>query len=600
MKYRILNLIILCLMVTTLTKAQVAINEDDSHPDASALLDIKSTTKGMLIPRMTTTQRASISNPAQGLFVYDTETKTFWYYDNSKWNEIVNGANVITKNDLMQTQAYDFTCHGLVDTVIIEGTILTSVGNYLYTGTDSDSLITYDFSNRTSPTVVSRIEIGVDIDGARNIFALHDGNYLYLTGKKGVQLIDITFPNNPIAKSLHVPFSGTIRDADTDGNYLYVCGSYSADYNTGIQNGLQIYEASNPNNFVLKKIFTMPTPYGVAKKDNLLYLSAINDSLHILNVSDASNPTLVTKVFLSQKFYDLEIQGNYLYGRNTVSDAIVIYDITNPTNPILKSTISSINSSTAKNPRMHFNGNYLYLASSSQGNNTYYIYDITDKASPILKASQTVNNLKALAFINDILYVQDNSKLIGVRQNCPTVPTTDPFNSGTTFDNQAIDVLNLNGSTLEISLQDDGQATKTLDLTSLVNTDNQDLSLSGNTLSLSNDATAVDLSSYVNTDNQDLSLSGNTLSLTNDNSSVDLSGFKDNTDNQDLSLSGNTLSLTNDNSSVDLTAFKDNTDNQDLSLSGNTLSLTNDVTAVTLPWSTSTNDIQSSNSGNVG
>ncbi len=128
--------------------------------------------------------------------------------------------------------------------------------------------------------------------------------------------------------------------------------------------------------------------------------------------------------------------------------------------------------------------------------------------------------------------------------------------------------LSLSGVTL--SLEDGGN----VDLSNyLDNTDAQDLTLSGDTLSLSGDASPVDLSGYLdNTDSQDLSLSGNTLSLVN-GGSVSLSVYLDNTDEQDLSLSGDTLSLSGDASPVDLSAYKDNTDTQDLSLSGNTLSL---------------------------
>ena len=131
--------------------------------------------------------------------------------------------------------------------------------------------------------------------------------------------------------------------------------------------------------------------------------------------------------------------------------------------------------------------------------------------------------------------------------------------------------------------------------------DNQDLSLSGNTLSLTNDPTSIDLSSYLdNTDAQDLGLSGNTLSLTNDATSVDLGSFLDNTDAQDLSLSGNALSLTNDATSVDLSSYLDNTDAQDLGLSGNTLSLTNDATSVDLSGYLDNTDAQDlSLSGNT-
>ena len=44
--------------------AQIGINGDESNPDASAMLDVKSTDKGVLIPRMTTTQRDAIPTPA--------------------------------------------------------------------------------------------------------------------------------------------------------------------------------------------------------------------------------------------------------------------------------------------------------------------------------------------------------------------------------------------------------------------------------------------------------------------------------------------------------------------------------------------------------
>jgi hypothetical protein len=52
--------------------AQVAINTDNSLPDNSAILDIKSGNKGVLIPRMTIEERNAIENPADGLMIYCT------------------------------------------------------------------------------------------------------------------------------------------------------------------------------------------------------------------------------------------------------------------------------------------------------------------------------------------------------------------------------------------------------------------------------------------------------------------------------------------------------------------------------------------------
>ena len=60
------------------SKAQnIAINTDGSVPDASSMLDIASTTKGFLAPRMTTTQQNAIALPAKGLLIYNTTDNTF-------------------------------------------------------------------------------------------------------------------------------------------------------------------------------------------------------------------------------------------------------------------------------------------------------------------------------------------------------------------------------------------------------------------------------------------------------------------------------------------------------------------------------------------
>jgi hypothetical protein len=59
-------------------KAQVGIGT--TSPAASSMLDISSTTSGLLTPRMTTTQRTAISSPADGLIVYDTVLKSFYYW----------------------------------------------------------------------------------------------------------------------------------------------------------------------------------------------------------------------------------------------------------------------------------------------------------------------------------------------------------------------------------------------------------------------------------------------------------------------------------------------------------------------------------------
>ncbi|MDO9593914.1 MAG: hypothetical protein Q7J19_02860 [Lutibacter sp.] len=65
------------------TFAQVGIGT--ITPDPSSMLDVISTTKGMLAPRMTTAQKIAIVTPANGLLVYDTDLGKFCYYNGSGW-----------------------------------------------------------------------------------------------------------------------------------------------------------------------------------------------------------------------------------------------------------------------------------------------------------------------------------------------------------------------------------------------------------------------------------------------------------------------------------------------------------------------------------
>ena len=67
--------------------AQVAINTDGSDADASAILDVKSTEKGLMPPRMTEAQMNTISNPGFGLMVMcsDCNPKGPYYFDGSNW-----------------------------------------------------------------------------------------------------------------------------------------------------------------------------------------------------------------------------------------------------------------------------------------------------------------------------------------------------------------------------------------------------------------------------------------------------------------------------------------------------------------------------------
>ena len=76
----------------TVSSAQVGIGTET--PESSSMLDISSTSKGILVPRMTENQKNAISTPAQGLLVFQTNgTVGFYSYDGSSWLHLIDGSS---------------------------------------------------------------------------------------------------------------------------------------------------------------------------------------------------------------------------------------------------------------------------------------------------------------------------------------------------------------------------------------------------------------------------------------------------------------------------------------------------------------------------
>jgi hypothetical protein len=88
MKYLVFQFkitLLFTMLTTNLITAQVAVNTDNSTADPSAMLEVKSNEKGVLIPRMTVGERNNISNPATGLMIYVIDDNRFHFYDGNGW-----------------------------------------------------------------------------------------------------------------------------------------------------------------------------------------------------------------------------------------------------------------------------------------------------------------------------------------------------------------------------------------------------------------------------------------------------------------------------------------------------------------------------------
>lgn len=92
-KIIIQGFVLLLILLVQNAIAQVAVNTSGNEADASAMLDVTSTNKGVLLPRMTSTERDDIINPIQGLLVFVTTDNCFYSYDGSGWVKLLNADN---------------------------------------------------------------------------------------------------------------------------------------------------------------------------------------------------------------------------------------------------------------------------------------------------------------------------------------------------------------------------------------------------------------------------------------------------------------------------------------------------------------------------
>jgi len=199
-------------------------------PAASSILEVTSTTKGFLPPRMTTVQRNAIASPASGLVIYNTTSSAFNYYNGSTWIELMSGGN--------QTFVGTKTFSTRVNTAYLE---LTAGSPEIYYsgvikigGTTAGILIGSGASQSaggisigSSASSSGGVAIGVlsAITGGANTYSVSIGNRSSATGSQQSLAI------GGYSKALHngsIAINGAITEAANQfvaGNMIFPSGS---------------------------------------------------------------------------------------------------------------------------------------------------------------------------------------------------------------------------------------------------------------------------------------------------------------------------------------------------------------------------------------
>ncbi len=132
--------IILCAGIFT-AHAQNNVGINTNTPDASAALDISSTTQGVLVPRMTASQRALIASPATGLLVYQTDnTPGFYFFNGTMWTSLSGGGSGDNLGNHTATQALNMGGNNIINVNNFTASGLTKSTSFALPITDVTNL----------------------------------------------------------------------------------------------------------------------------------------------------------------------------------------------------------------------------------------------------------------------------------------------------------------------------------------------------------------------------------------------------------------------------------------------------------------------------
>ena len=223
----------------------VAINTDGTVPDNSAMLDIKSTTKGILVPRMTASQRTAIVSPAMGLLIYQTDgTAGFYFFNGSTWAPLSTAA---------QGPLSGWATTGNTGTDSTINFIGTSDGNPLVGKANGEQVFRF---SANMPVTLAGYQAGKMNTGKYNTFFGYLAGAANTTGERNLFVGHISgVANTSGNQNVFIgPYSGA---NNTTGSYNQFIGFQSGQYNTtGNENTFSGYQSGQSNTIGYQNYFS--------------------------------------------------------------------------------------------------------------------------------------------------------------------------------------------------------------------------------------------------------------------------------------------------------------------------------------------------------
>lgn len=254
----------------------VAINTDGTNADNSALLDIKSNSKGILIPRVTSAQKTAIVTPATGLLIYQTDgTSGFYFYNGNTWAPISATAGPLTGWATTGNAATDSSINfiGTLDNKPLIGKVNGEQGFYL---SPTKQLTFFGYQAGKSNTAGNNQFIGYQAGaqtttGNANHFSGFQAGYMNTTGYQNHfegyraggsnttgafnTFVGLLAGYNNSTGSGNIFIGDNACEGCTTGNQNIVIGQAAGQWNTGDNNLFLGYSAGYFNSGTENQFF---------------------------------------------------------------------------------------------------------------------------------------------------------------------------------------------------------------------------------------------------------------------------------------------------------------------------------------------------------
>jgi len=204
------------------------------------------------------------------------------------------------------------------------------VGNYLY-AVDNNNLYSYNITDPVHPVMTHTTPLSFIVE---TIYPYN--NRLFIGTTAGMFIYSIEDPSAPskLGEASHVRSCDPVVANDSIA-FVTLKGSTRCG---PAESGLYIHSIKNVLQPVLIKKYLMNDPEGLGLSGSILYVCCNNNGLKVINVADPANPVEIRTV-TGAYFKDVIPYGDLLICY--VSTGILLYDISNPTNPSLVKLIAN-------------------------------------------------------------------------------------------------------------------------------------------------------------------------------------------------------------------------------------------------------------------